>query len=165
MTYVPVDFGSLPRIERPSDFPESGSREVTAHDYVYGIKRLASPRVPSPGFASLERRIVGFDVYFDELAQSDKALRSQDPAKSAWLDLRNYPLKGVVALDDHTLRIRVNGKDPQFKYWLAMTFFSPIPWEADQFYNQSGMAQRNLSLLGHALSVRRHKRRPAGRAS
>ena len=145
-TYFPVDFAALPRIERPADFPQSGSREVTAHDYVYGIKRLASPRVPSPGFASLQPRIVGFDAYFNHLAESDKALRGQVPAKSAWLDLRNYPLEGVTALDDHTLRIRVNGKYPQFKYWLAMNFFAPMPWEADRFYNQPGMAQRNLSL-------------------
>src|SRR5690606_37140083 len=37
-------------------------------------------------------------------------------------------------------------KYPQFKYWLAMTFTAPIPWEADRFYHQPGMAEQNLSL-------------------
>ncbi len=50
------------------------------------------------------------------------------------------------ALDDHTLRIRLKGKYPQFKYWLSMTFFAPIPWEADAFYAQAGLAGKNLSL-------------------
>jgi ABC-type transport system substrate-binding protein len=32
------------------------------------------------------------------------------------------------------------------KYWMAMTFFSPIPWEAEKFYSQPGMAFNGLSL-------------------
>ena len=64
-----------------------------------------------------------------------------------WLDLREDDgFTGVEALDDHTLRIRVDGKYPQFKYWLAMTFTAPIPWEADRFYSQPGMAAHDLSL-------------------
>src|SRR3546814_20952643 len=43
-------------------------------------------------------------------------------------------------------RSKVIGKYPQFKYWLAMTFTVPIPWEADRFYHQPGMAEHNLSL-------------------
>src|SRR5690606_27186088 len=62
------------------------------------------------------------------------------------MDLRGHGCYGVEALDDHTLRIRVIGRYPQFKYWLAMTFFAPVPWEADRFYNQPGMAERNLTL-------------------
>jgi ABC-type transport system substrate-binding protein len=63
-----------------------------------------------------------------------------------FLDFRKIPFEGVPALDDHTLRIRIVGKYPQFKYWLAYTFFSPIPWEADAFYAQPGMIEHNLSL-------------------
>jgi ABC-type transport system substrate-binding protein len=39
----------------------------------------------------------------------------------------------------------VIGKYPQFKFWLAMTMFVPIPWEADRFYAQRGMADNALS--------------------
>ncbi|HEB66685.1 MAG TPA: peptide ABC transporter substrate-binding protein, partial [Gammaproteobacteria bacterium] len=35
---------------------------------------------------------------------------------------------------------------PQLLYWLAMPFFAPMPWEADRFYAQPGMAERNLTL-------------------
>ena len=142
--YVPIDFSSLPDVKRPLDFPQTGSREVTAHDYVYGIKRIASPRVPSPAMASIGRRIVGMEAFGDTLLAAEKTLNTQGAQAARWLDLRKYPLAGVEALDDFTLRIRVKGRDPQVLYWMAMTFFSPIPWEADNFYAQAGMAERNL---------------------
>src|SRR5258705_13980948 len=63
-----------------------------------------------------------------------------------WIDLRAYELAGVKALDRHTYRVRIRGKYPQFVYWLAMPFFAPIPWEAEKFFHQPGMAERNFSL-------------------
>ncbi len=41
---------------------------------------------------------------------------------------------------------RCSGKYPQFVYWLAMPFFAPVPPEADRFYAQPGMAEKNLTL-------------------
>ncbi|MFN3594197.1 MAG: ABC transporter substrate-binding protein, partial [Thiobacillaceae bacterium] len=40
----------------------------------------------------------------------------------------------------------IRGKYPQFIYWLAMPFFAPVPPEAERFYSQPGMAERNLTL-------------------
>jgi ABC-type transport system substrate-binding protein len=132
-----------------SDFAQQGSRELTAHDYVYAIRRLASPRVASPIFSTLAQHVVGMKEYGTRLREIDTALRKDVPVGSRdlpWLDLRSVGFSGVEALDEHTLRIRVKGLYPQFKYWLAMTFVAPIPWEADRFYSQPGMAQRNLTL-------------------
>ena len=56
------------------------------------------------------------------------------------------PLEGVRVIDDHTLEIRIHGKDPQFAYWLAMTFFAPMPQEAERFYAQAGLRANNVSL-------------------
>ena len=131
------------------DFPQTGTREMTADDYVYAIRRLATTRVTSPIYAHMTDYIVGLKEYGDRLRAIDKEMRKGlDPTNRdlPWLDLRKYAFEGAEALDPHTLRIRVKGKYPQFKYWLAMTFFSPIPWEADQFYNQPGMAAKNLTL-------------------
>ena len=53
---------------------------------------------------------------------------------------------GVQVLDRYTYRIRVEKKYPQFQFWLAMNFFSPMPWEAERFYLQPGLdvlVQRN----------------------
>ncbi|MFM7010113.1 MAG: ABC transporter substrate-binding protein, partial [Betaproteobacteria bacterium] len=132
-----------------SDFAQQGSRELTAHDYVYAIRRLASPRVASPIFSTLAQHVVGMKEYGARLREIDTELRKDVAVGSRdlpWLDLRSAGFSGVEALDEYTLRIRVKGLYPQFKYWLAMTFVAPVPWEADRFYSQSGMAQRNLTL-------------------
>ena len=42
--------------------------------------------------------------------------------------------------------MRLIGKYPQWKYWMTTTFFAPVPWEADAFYAQPGMAAAGLSL-------------------
>ena len=96
----------------------------------------------------MAEHVVGMRAYGERLKAQDQALRAQHAAGSAlpWLDLRQQGFDGVQALDAHTLRIKVVGKYPQFKYWLAMTFTAPVPWEADRFYQQPGMAQHNLSL-------------------
>ena len=131
------------------DFQHTGTRALTAYDYVYALRRLASPRVASPIFSTLAQHIVGMQAYGKRLREIDTALRQDVPLGTRdlpWLDLRSIGFSGIEALDEHTLRIRVKGLYPQFKYWLAMTFVAPIPWEADRFYSQPGMAQRNLSL-------------------
>ena len=132
-----------------TDFPQTGTRELTAHDYVYAFRRLASPRVASPIYSTLAQHVVGFAAFGEQLKAQDATQReSLAPGENQlpWLDLRTDGFEGVQALDDHTLRIRVNGSYPQFKYWLAMTFTAPIPWEADRFYSQAGMIDHNLSL-------------------
>lgn len=128
-------------------FEHTGTRELLAQDYVYAFRRLASPRVVSPIFGVMAEHVVGMREYGDRLKQLEAQWAKDDPsARPEWLDLRQYGFEGVEAVDDHTLRIKVKGKYPQFKYWLAMTFTAPIPWEADRFYHQPGMAEHNLSL-------------------
>ena len=147
--YWPIDTQEFEGKFAIPDFAGTGTRELTAHDYVYALRRLASPRVASPIFSTLAQHIVGMEAYGKRLREIDAELRKDMPVGARdlpWLDLRNVGFSGIEALDEHTLRIRVKGLYPQFKYWLAMTFVAPIPWEADRFYSQSGMAQRNLSL-------------------
>ena len=62
------------------------------------------------------------------------------------LKLEDFSLAGAEVVDRHTYRIRIKGKYPQFIYWLAMPFFAPMPWEAEVFYAQPGMTDRNLTL-------------------
>ncbi len=126
----------------PGDLPQQASREVTAEDYVYEIKRLASPRLNSPVLSIMGDYIVGLQHFSRQLAKIAK--ERSDP--SAFLDLRKYPLAGVQVVDRYTYRIKVKGKYPQLLYWLAMPFFSPIPWEVDRFYHQPGLTERNITL-------------------
>ena len=113
-----------------TDFKQTGTRELTADDYVYGIRRLATPRIKSPSFSTMSDYIVGLKEYGDKIVETDKAIRAgmaPTDRDLPFLDFRKYSFAGAEALDKYTLRIRVKGKYPQFKYWLAMTFFSPIP--------------------------------------
>ncbi len=127
--------------QKLGDFPQTGSRELTADDYIYQIKRLALPRIHSPIFGMMAERIIG-------LRELGEALRkaAKDIPADAWIDLDAFPLSGVEKVDRHTLRIRIKGKYPQFLFWLAMPFFAPVPREADRFFAQPGMAARNLTL-------------------
>jgi len=127
-------------IHAVSDFAHSGTRTVTAADYAYQIKRLAHPQLHLPIFGVMSEYIVGLNDYAATLQQALK----EHP--DAFLDLSKYPLRGVQVVDEHTYRIEINGKYPQFMYWLAMPFFAPMPPEAEQFYAQQGMHERNLTL-------------------
>lgn len=126
---------------RIGDFPETGSRELTADDYIYQIKRLAHPRLHSPIFGMMADKIIGLDALGAQLTKA-----AQQQGRAAWLDLDAFPLEGVERVDTHTFRIRIRGKYPQFAYWLAMPFFAPVPREVDRFYSQPGMAEKNLTL-------------------
>ncbi len=128
-----------------SDFEEVGTRELTAEDYVYQIKRLAHPQSNSPILGVMAGYIDGLNEYSDSLqvAYNEQADQSASPV---WLDLRKYPLAGVKATGKYTYQVRIKGKYPQFKYWLTLPFFAPMPWEADLFHAQSGMEDKNLTL-------------------
>ncbi|TCK17801.1 ABC-type transport system substrate-binding protein [Thiogranum longum] len=133
------DFSAL------ADFPLTGSRELVAADYVYEIKRLAHPHLHSPIFGLMADYIVGLEEYAVTLQKAvDEGEKSANAALTLKLD--DYPLKGATVLDRYRYRITVRGKYPQFRYWLAMPFFAPVPWEADVFYNQPGMKERNITL-------------------
>lgn len=147
--------GQIAHKNTPADFPLDGAavttRELTADDYVYQIKRLASPYVPTPSriFDLMAQHIVGLRALRERLTAERSAELAGRPPSETWLpwrDLREVPLEGARALDDHTLEIRLNGKYPQFKYWLAMTFFAPVAWEADKFFAQRGMAERGMTM-------------------
>ena len=115
-------------------FKETGTRELIAEDYAYQIKRLAHPKNQSPIAEMMKKYIVGFE----EFSESVKSL-----PKTA---VKDKPMPGVAVNGKYQYRIRINGKYPQFMYWLAMSFFAPMPWEADAFYNQPGLADNNITL-------------------
>jgi ABC-type transport system substrate-binding protein len=127
------------------DFPETGTRELVAEDYVYQIKRLAHPSLHSPILGLMNDYIVGLKEYGPALKKAAEELAAKE-GKGAWLDLRKFPLAGVEVVDRYTYRVKVKGHYEQFVYWLAMPFFAPVPWEADKFFAQPGMAEKNLTL-------------------
>jgi len=126
-----ADFHQVP------DFPESGSRPVQAGDFVYGIKRLADPTIGSPMLGLMGQYIVGMKAFSERIGQLPR---------ESWLDLSLHDLEGLNVIDERTFTITINGQYPQFVYWLAMHFFSPIAPEVDRFYKNPGFVDRNLTL-------------------
>ncbi len=141
--YHDLDPQRLRGIHTLADFPETDTRELVAADYVYQIKRLAHPRLFSPIFGIMREYIVGLDELAARLREADREMRA---AGGTYLDLTRFPLAGVEVVDRYTYRIKVRGKYPQLLYWLAMPFFAPMPPEADRFYSQPGMAEKNITL-------------------
>ncbi|ROR32001.1 ABC transporter substrate-binding protein [Inmirania thermothiophila] len=130
----------LRRVRRLADFPRSGTREVTAADFVHQIKRLAHPALHSPILGLMAEHIVG-------LAELAARLRADwEAGGRGFLDLGRYRLEGAEVVDRYTYRIRIRGRYPQMIYWLAMPFFAPVPPEADRFYAQPGLAERNITM-------------------
>ncbi len=143
--YQHLSEAELAGVHDLADFSHSGTRELVAADYVYQIKRLAHPRLHSPIQGLMGEYIVGLKEYAAALAEADAKQVQQDPS-ARWLDLRQFDLEGVELVDKYTYRIKIRGKYPQLRYWLAMPFFAPMPWEAERFYAQPGMQERNISL-------------------
>lgn len=133
--HLPKDFLEKEHINQLSDFKHTGSRELKADDYIYQIKRLADPKVNSSIYGLMSSYIVGFREFGASL-----------PKGKAFVNLGHYPLQGLKKLDDYTFEITLKGEYIQFLYWLAMDFFAPIPWEADLFYSQPGMENKNITL-------------------
>jgi ABC-type transport system substrate-binding protein len=143
--YRELDAGELSSIHVLGDFKETGTRELIAADYVYQLKRLAHPQLNSPILGLMSEYIVGLEDYSKTLASAFEALAAGE-TEGIYLDLASYPLKGVEVIDRYSYRIRIHGKYPQLLYWLAMPFFAPVPHEADRFYSQPGMQERNITL-------------------
>ena len=139
--YAMLDRDQLKGIDKLADFAQKGTRELIADDYIYQIKRLAHPHLHSPIFGMMAERIVGLKAFSEEVQKAAK-----DLPPDAWLDLDRFSIEGVTRIDRYTYRIVLNGKYPQFLYWLAMPFFAPVPREVDRFYSQPGMAEKNLTL-------------------
>ena len=124
-----------------SDFKQTATQELTADDYVYEIKRLASPKVSSPIFGFMSDQIVGMKEFSKQVSDYIK----QHPDQG-FIDLRQFDLSGVKIIDRYHYQITIKAKYPQFQYWLAMNFFAPIPWQADAFYSQPGLQDKNITL-------------------
>ncbi len=133
----------LKRISTIADFAKTGERELTAEDYIYQIKRLVHPQIHSPIAELMKHYIVGMQAFADQVEQR---YRSRPQGGTAFFDLRGVALPGVEALDRYAYKVRIRGKYPQFRFWLAMPFFAPMPWEADAFYAQPGLIEKNVTL-------------------
>jgi len=137
--YLDLSPADLDGVRGVGDFAQVGTRELEAGDFVHQVKRLAHPRLHSPILELMAEYLPGLKTLQQQLARE----AARNPG---WIDLTRFELPGVEVVDRHTWRVTLKGAYPQFLYWLTMPFFAPVPPEADRFFGQPGMAERNLIL-------------------
>jgi ABC-type transport system substrate-binding protein len=123
------------------DLPQA-SRVLTSDDFIYQIKRIADPATQSPIAGLMANYIVGFSAF----SEKQSVLKKSFPGLRKAQRLQSEKLLGVQKINDQQFKIRINGKYPQFINWLAMPFFAPMPWEADEFYAHKTLQEKNISL-------------------
>eukprot|EP01132_Coremiostelium_polycephalum_P003018 gene3018-3770_t len=102
-------------------FPNGQGRELTAHDFVYSIKRLADPKLQAKNFWTIDNKLRGINAWRDKYVDADQTNYDEE-------------VEGVKALDDYTLQIALSHPDPQFLYMIAMSGCFAVPHEAVTHY-------------------------------
>ena len=161
LRYHELDADAFDHVQSVFDYEHTGTRELTAHDYVYQIKRLADHRLQCPIFAPVMGKYVkGMTDLRRLLSKRIDAIRDRrkeeqgirynrerdEEQNPIVLDYHAFDCDGVEVVDDYTYRVVLNQKYPQFRYWLAMPFFAPVPEEAIRFYQQTVNLERNITI-------------------
>src|SRR5262245_24076341 len=114
--------------------PGATTRPVVAADVAFQLMRLADPKVNSP-VAPTFARVVGFTDFTKRLTER----READATFAARRIDEQYAeaggIEGVRVLGPRELEIVLAEPYPQLRYWLAMEFTTPIPWEAVVYYD------------------------------
>ena len=139
--YHTLSKNELKNINTLKDFENDSTRELIADDYIYQIKRLADSKNHSPISGVMKEYIYGFSEYNNKL---NKIKLNRKSERINFIKSNN--ILGVQKIDRYTFSIVLNKQYPQFIYWLAMPFFSPMPWEADLFYSQKNLQKKNITL-------------------
>ncbi|MBT7542766.1 MAG: ABC transporter substrate-binding protein [Gammaproteobacteria bacterium] len=139
--YHNLSKNQLKKINSLKDFTHESTRELIAKDYVYQIKRLSDKKNHSPIAGVMQEYIYGFSEYRKKLT---------DYKDNNYKNNQNYiidnDIAGIKVINRYSFSIILKKQYPQFIYWLAMPFFSPMPWEADIFYGQEPLKEKNITL-------------------
>ena len=108
----------------------------------------------------LQKVVLGMDELNEAIDQAIDRIRAErkqraGPGYNLEKDEMRHPIRidydrmdlaGVQAVDDRTYTITLKQDFPQLVYWMTMSFFSPMPWEAVRFYQQHAAAEQNVTL-------------------
>ncbi|HXK24186.1 MAG TPA: ABC transporter substrate-binding protein [Myxococcota bacterium] len=125
-------FHEDPCFERSS--PGSRTRDVTAADVAFAFARIGDPAVDSPVLETLVK-ISGMREFGENLTKR----RKEDASFAALRIDRQYAeiggIAGVRVASPRELVLVLDEPYPQIRFWLAMPFTSPVPWEAVAWYD------------------------------
>jgi ABC-type oligopeptide transport system substrate-binding subunit len=108
-------------------WPDGVGPEVTAQDVIYSWKRMADFHSAAPSYSTvLQDNIVGLDAFRD---YSEKA------------DVVDYdrPVEGLVAVDDHTLQVKLTKPIPNFLQLTAYLGVAVTSRQAVEKLNSLGL--------------------------
>jgi len=114
--------------------PGQRTREVVAADVAFQLARIADPAVGSPvvePFSNIE----GFAEFGRALAERREADPefATRPVHEQYAELGG--IAGVQTPTRYQLDVVLDKAYPQIRYWFAMEFSAPVPWEAIAFYD------------------------------
>lgn len=113
------------------------SRTIEAADVAFQFMRLVDPAVNSPVITTFWK-IAGMKAFGERLAER----RETDPAFAELRIDRQYaaagPVEGLRVHSERELEIVLVEPYPQIRYWFAMEFTTPVPWEAVAYYDGEG---------------------------
>ncbi|WP_225993169.1 ABC transporter substrate-binding protein [Actinomadura rudentiformis] len=113
-------------------------REVTAGDYVRGLKRLCNPASPSGGQGYYRSTITGMAAYCDAYAKVDGR------NAKAMADFQNrHDIAGLKAKDAKTLVVRLDRPAGDMLDLLGLQFATAAPREYDRYVPDGAEFRRN----------------------
>jgi peptide/nickel transport system substrate-binding protein len=105
-------------------FSGATDREITAHDFVYAVKRFPDPNTQVSAITYYNALFEGFRAYADEFA---KVPTGDLTAVKEFID--THEISGVTALDDKTLQLKLTEPASDILDILTLNFVSPLPEE------------------------------------
>jgi ABC-type transport system substrate-binding protein len=144
-----------------ADFKKTATREMVAADFVLGIRRLCDLRMECPAHGAFAANLLGYQDYVDKLKELLEAKRKAraDAAGLLYNQEQDELFNPIVLdyakaaegipfireVDKYAFEVVLLHPYPQILYWMEFQFFSPVPPEALEFYNQPGLIRRNIT--------------------
>jgi len=115
-------------------FPGGEGREVVASDFVFAMKRFAHPATGTKSLWMFRDHLRGFVDFRDAIQarMAEETEAGRIPGLQFGID--EFELPGIEAVDDHTLKLHLNGPYPQLMWVLAMPSAGVYPRECVDYY-------------------------------
>ncbi|MBU8832124.1 ABC transporter substrate-binding protein [Mycolicibacterium goodii] len=110
-------------------FSGASSREITAHDFVYAVKRFPDPNAQVSAITYFNATFDGFEEYAAEFA---KVPTGDLAAVKQFID--THEIRGLKALDDKTLQLTLTEPASDILDILTLNFVTPLPEEVTSKY-------------------------------
>jgi ABC-type transport system substrate-binding protein len=114
--------------------PGLQTRALVASDLAFAVTRIADPEVGSP-VSEVFAKIAGFREFAKRLSER-RAASAEFRALRIDAQYREAGgIEGLIVRDPLQFELQLSEPDLQFRYWFAMTFTAPVPWEAVAYYD------------------------------